>query len=908
MTQRLIATKLSLPKLREGIVGRSRLSARLRLGTQSRLTLVSAPAGFGKTTLLAEWLAARAPGQRAVAWLSLDQTDNEPSSFWSHVIAALEAAAAGIGARIEGLGGQQPGAPFLADMLNQLSALHTEVDLVLDDYHVIDHKEIESGLAFLIEHLPPHIHVVLSTRADPALPLARLRASGELVEVRSADLRFTAEEASAYLNEAMGLGLAAGDVARLEERTEGWIAALQLAVLSIKGRDDASEFIAGFAGSDRYIVDYLLEEVLQRQPEAVRSFLSRTCLLSRLSGSLCDAVTGAGGTGKAMLEALDRQNLFVVRLDDQRQWYRYHHLFADVLMAHLGEAERAELPMLHRRASDWFEASGERGEAIRHALAGADFAHAADLIERALPDMQKNRGEAIIRGWAHTLPAALVRARPVLGIGLVGGMASFGEFEGLEERLREIEQGLAALAEAGRDGTAATGVVVVDESQLPRVPGAIELYRAALAQVRGDVPGLIAHAERVLEVAPADDHLGRAAGSSLLGIGYWSLGELEAAHRWWSEGRSGLQRAGHIADMLGVSVALADIDLVRGRLGEAIRGCEQALALSAAHGGRVLRGTADMHAGLSELYRERNDLPAAHRHLSRSQELGERAGLPQHPYRWRVAAARLRRDEGDLAGADRLLDEAERLYVSDFFPPVRPVAAMRARIWIAQSRLDAALGWQRDSGLGVDDALSYLREFEHITLARLLLAQAEAGQGGGPAGLPGFIDRLLEAAECGGRLGSVIEISILSALARRQVDLEAALGALERALTLAAPEGYSRLFIDEGQPMAALLRVAIKRRIVPGYAGKLLAAFGEPEERPSPHPDLIEALSERELDVLRLLRSDLDGPEIARELGVSLNTLRTHTKNIFEKLDVNNRRSAVRRAEELKLLAGSPRR
>jgi LuxR family maltose regulon positive regulatory protein len=448
---------------------------------------------------------------------------------------------------------------------------------------------------------------------------------------------------------------------------------------------------------------------------------------------------------------------------------------------------------------------------------------------------------------------------------------------------------------------------VVDESQLPMLPGAIELYRAALAQVRGDVPALIRHATRVLELATADGHVGRAAGSSMLGIAYWSQGELEAARLAWTEGKNGLQRAGHIADVLGVSIALADINLVQGHLREAIRICEEALALAAVAGGPVLKGTADMHAGLSALYRERNELEAARRHLAKSQELGERAGLPQHPYRWRVAAAHLKQDEGDLAGAVALLDEAERVYVSDFFPLVRPVAAMRARVWIAEGRLDEARRWQDDSDVGIADDLSYVHEFEHITLARLLLAEEAQGKAGGLVAIVAFLDRLLEAADRGGRNRSVIEILVLIAIAQRHADADAALAALERALALAAPEGFARVFIEAGQPMAALLKLAVKRRIAADYAGRLLTGFGQPEERPPVHPDLIEKLSERELDVLRLLRSDLDGPEIARELGMALNTMRTHTKNIFEKLGVNNRRSAVRRAEELKLLAGGPR-
>jgi len=893
MASPLVATKLFVPTRRTGLVARPRLRERLDHGAKARLTLVSAPAGFGKTTLIAEWLANAS--KRASAWLSLDRTDNDPGTFWSDVIAALQTAAPGVGATMLSSlqSGQQLNEHLLAGLVNDLSAAPVAVHLVLDDYHVIDQPDVHAGITFLVEHLPPQIHIAIATRVDPPFPLARLRAQGELVEVRSADLRFTGEEATAYFNREMHLGLSPRNISALEERTEGWIAALQLAALSMQGREDVTAFVAGFAGNNRYVFDYLVEEVLQRQSEAVRSFLLRTSFLDRLSGPLCDAVTASRGGG-ALLDALHRQNLFLVPLDDRRQWYRYHHLFADVLQAHFVSEGEAELPILHRRASDWYEQNGERPKAIDHALAGADIERAAALIELAIPETSRNRGEAIIRGWARVLPAELVRARPVLGIGLVGGLVSRGEFEGIEDRLRDVERGLATLAQGGAP---AHNLVVIDRDQLPRLPGAIELYRAALAQVRGDIVGVIHHAQRVLDLAPADDDLGRAGGTAFLGIANWSAGNLEAARCAWAEGRDGLQRAGHIADTLGVSIALADITLAQGRLGDAIEACDRALQLAAAQGGPPLRGTADMHAGLSELHRERNDLDAARQHLATSQELGARAGLPQHPYRWRIAAAQLRRDEGDFDGAIVLLDEAERLYISDFFPYVRPVSAIRARMRIAQGRLDEALRWQRERGFTIGDELSYLREYEHITVARLLLAQ---GAGGTEVRL--FLDRLLESAVSGGRMRSVIEISLLQALASRAAgDGAVALVAVERALTIGEPEGYVRLFVDEGEAIASLLRAALKRGITPAYTRRLLAAFGPAERAQPAHADLIEPLSERELDVLRLLRSDLGGLEIARELMISLNTMRSHTKNIYEKLGVTSRRSAVHRADELRL-------
>jgi len=899
MASQLVATKLFVPQLRGNLVERQRLDELLRRGSSARLTLISAPAGFGKTTLVAGWLRTRPPGERAEAWLSLDQTDNEPTAFWAHVIAALHKAMAEAGLPALSIlpPGQHPGDLVLTSIVNELAAVAVEMDLILDDYHVIDHPEIQTGMAFLIEHLPPQAHIVITTRADPALPLARLRARGELVEIRSADLRFTADEAASYLNGMVGLGLTVTDIVTIEDRTEGWIAALQLAALSMRGRTDVSGFVAGFAGTDRYIFDYLLEEVLERQPAAVRGFLLDTCFLDRLSGPLCDAVTERTD-GRAMLDVLQRSNLFLVPLDDRREWYRYHHLFADVLVTQIDAAGRDKLPARHQRASDWYEANGERGEAIRHALAGSHFERAAWLMELAIPATQKSRGEAIIRGWAHLLPPHLVRSRPVLGIGFVGGLMSFGDFESIEPRLRDIEWGLKTIAESG--DSADSGIVFADAAELRRLPGAIELYRAALAQVRGDIPAVILHAQRVQELAPPDDHVGRAAGSSFLGITHWSQGNLEAARLAWTEGRNGLARVGHIPDVLGVSIALADINLAQGRLRATGQILEEALRLAATPDGSVLRGTADIHAGLAAVYRERNDLPSAQMHLAKSQDLGESAGLPQHPYRWRVALAHLLCDQGEFARAAQLMDEAQRLYVSDFFPNVRPVAAMRARVAIVQGRLDEALGWQREAKLGADDELSYLREFQHITLARLMLASAD-GQSDDLV-VRRFLDRLLAAAERGERHGSVIEISMLMAIASRH-DHDAALVPLERALALAAPEGYARLFLSEAGPMEPLLKAAVKRGVCPDYARRLLAALAPRQAAPRRHPDLIEALSERELDVLRLLRTELGGPQIARELMVSENTMRTHTKNIYDKLGVNSRRAAVRRAEELDLLA-----
>jgi len=905
----LLETKLHVPGPRRGLVSRPRLSQRLSRGVESKLTLVSAPAGFGKTTLLAEWLAAAPADGRSVAWLSLDPGDNEPASFWTYLVTALQTTAPTVGARaLSLLQGPQPPAieTILATLLNELGAVPTDVVLVLDDYHVVHAHDISDGMTFLLDHLPPPIHVVIATRADPALPLSRLRARGELVEIRAADLRFTPGEAAAYLNEVMGLDLAARDVAALEGRTEGWIAALQLAALSMQGRDDVAGFIAGFAGDDRYIVDYLVEEVLHRQPEQVRCFLLETSILDRLTGPLCDAVTGQDG-GKAMLEALDRGNLFLVSLDDRRQWYRYHHLFADVLRARLLEERPEQLPELHRRACAWHEEHGDRSEAIRHAMAGGDVARAADLVELAIPATFRDYQGATLRGWLEAFPDELIRTRPVLSVAYAATLLDGGKVEGdVEARLRDAERWLDMTAdERSGPNAPSAAMVVVDEEEFRRLPCSITLYRAAHALAVGDVAGTMTHAQRALDLVGEDDHPGRGSAAGLLGLAAWTSGDLEAAHAWYADSMASLQAAEYLSTVIGCAIVQADIRIAQGRLRDAMRTYERGLQLATQDGAPTLRGAADMHTGMSELFRERDDLETAAQHLLVSRELVEENGLSQNPYRSRVAAARIRQARGDLDGALELLDEAERLYASDFSPDVRPVAAVKARVWIAQGNLSAAWGWAQEHGLTAADELSYLREFEHATLARLLLAQGTRDRADDRiAAAIELTERLLASAEAGGRNGSAIDILVVHALAcHARGDVPGALGSLQRAVALAEPEGYVRAFVDEGSPMVALLKLATKSRSAPQYVRRLLAAGVTVEGRATGGQPLIEPLSERELEVLRLLGSELGGPEIARELTVSLATVRTHTRNIYAKLGVGNRRAAVRRAAELDLLS-----
>lgn len=900
MTAPILATKLFIPPPRPGTVIRRRLLERLDEGLHRKLTLVSAPAGFGKSTLSSEWLARCG---RPVAWLSLDEGDNDPVRFLTYLMAALQTihagslSAAGMGEETFGAfqSGQSPPMELLlTPLLNQVATVPDHFVLALDDYHVIGAEPVDHALAFLLEHLPPQMHVLISTREDPNVPLARLRAARQLVELRAADLRFTPDESAEFLNQVMNLNLSARDIAALDSRTEGWIVGLQLAALSMQGRSDAASFVQAFTGSHRFVLDYLVEEVLQRQSKYTLDFLLQTAILDRLSGPLCDAVT-ARNDGKAMLEALERGNLFVVPLDDQRHWYRYHHLFADVLQSRAREEQPDELPHLHRRASIWYEQNGLSGEAIRHALAAQDYDRAADLIELAWSPMDISMQSATWLGWARALPDTLVRVRPVLSVGYAWALLDSGDLETCLPRLQDAERWLESPSPE---------MVVADEELFRLLPATIATARAYRALALSDIPGAIHYARQALTLTPEQDDIRRIQAMSLLGMSQYANGDLAAADQSLTQFRAYLQEMGGITTTGGITFVLADIKRARGRLHEAAAAYEHALQLAVSQGEPTPAGTADLYRGLGELACERGDLEAAAQHLLTARKLGEQAALTGWSHRRCVSEALLKQVQGDLVGALDLLNEAERLYVRSPLPDVRPIAALRARIWLTQGRVSEALGWARERRLSTDDVLSYLREFEHTTLARVLISQYRyAPEDGAIRKVISFLDRLLPAAEEGDRIGSVIEIRVLQALAyQAQNDISRALESLGHALTLAQPEGYVHLFVDEGQPMMALLRAAARRGIAPNYASQLLAAFREARDSMPAALPVIEPLSDRELEVLRLLGTELTGPEIARELIVSLSTLRTHTQNIYTKLGVNNRRAALLRAEELHLL------
>ena len=929
----ILATKIFAPPLRPEIVPRPRLMQHLNEGLHRKLTLIAAAAGFGKTTLISEWVT---HGRLNVAWLSLDEGDNDLVRFLAYLIAALQTvpkdAAAGnttlLGAVAwDALHASQlvSAEAILTTLLNDIATIPAPVILVLDDYHLIDAPAIDNALTFLLQHLPPKMHLVITTREDPNLPLARLRAQRQLTELRASDLRFTLPEATDFLNQVMSLSLTPQDIATLETRTEGWITGLQLAALalqgtiSLQGQEDATRFIQSFSGSHRFVMDYLVEEVLRQQPDSIQTFLFRTSILTRLCGPLCDAVLrSTPGSGQATLTYLERANLLVIPLDHQREWYRYHHLLADALQTRLLKENPNQVADLHLRASFWYEENTFGPEAIHHALAAQAFERAADLIEPARSVMRGNQFRSTTwLGWARALPDEFIRTRPQMAIGFAWEMLFSGELEAAASRLQDVDRLLAQARRTPKPamtGTASKAAMNEEELQALRALSAIAW--AFHAQARGDVAGTEEHARRALALASEADYYTRGFASSLLGLACLTNGALAAAFTYLVEARANLRGAGNLLFATSVTYILADIRMTQGRLREAIATYEQALHLVTAHGAPLLPGTANLYLGLGELAHEQGHWEAAREYLRQSEEIGQQGALDNWPYSLYLVQAQMKQTQGDLDGALVLLDAAARLYHRNPVPDLRPAAARRARLWLRQGRLADAFAWAHECGLSFTDDLAYRREFEHITLARVLLASYAQNQH--EQTLREAIDlleRLWQAAEAGGRRGSEIEILVLLALAyQAQGNLPLALGRLEMALALAEPEGYVRVFVDEGRPMAELLvQVKAQDGAITAYTQELLKVFTELSGDQStdltagsvPSLDLdppAELLSQREREVLQLVAQGLSNNEIAAQLYLAVDTVKGHNRRIFVKLQVGRRTEAVRRGRELGLL------
>ena len=917
----LLSTKLYLPSPRQELVPRPRLFEKLDKGARGRFTLVSAPAGFGKTTLVSEWASL---GSVPVAWLSLDEGDNDQVHFLLYFIAALQSVRGNVGeTALAVLQSPQPPEiePLLQGLINEIadfpddpptvlersSPLPSDEEyagqgfvLVIDDYHFLDTPQIHNAVVFLIEQLPPQMHLVITTREDPPLPLARWRARNQMTEIRASDLRFSEAEAADFLNQIMGLELTADDIAALESRTEGWIAGLHLAALSLQLHPDRIEFIQSFAGDDRHVADYLIGEVLSRQPEDVQRFLLHSSILERMCGPLCDALMDndeASGGSQGILEHLEQANLFIVPLDNKRRWYRYHHLFADLLRARLRGTHPERIPDLHRLASAWYERNDLITEALGHALAAADFEQAARLAaSNALPMLM--RGEvATVQNWLDALPRQIIRSNPRLCIDQAWVLHLNQRPEAIEPLLQDAERALESVDHAEHASTSSwLGEVFALRAWVKRSQGelaeAIELSHEALERLTEE--HVFALCLNLVSLAGALRYVGDTAQAIQVLTDCIPL----------------CQSAGNYLGVMADTYDLAELWVMQGHLHRAKGVLGDALQWATQQGVQQMPATSMVYIKLGDVLREQNDLQAAEDHLSTGIELseGRLAIVSGQAY---LSMARLKQALGDAATARNALQQAEHAVRGWETPEiVADMAAHRARLCLDQGDLPAAIRWVHSSGIRSNKELPYLHEFELLTLARVLIAQGSTQHDEGTLDeAMELLAQLRQTAGAGERMGLVIEISILQALALSQIPVRGrrqddALAVLEPALELAEPEGYVRMFVDEGEPMARLLYDAAARGIAPDYAGRLLAAFPDvsPAQPKRPPDDMIEPLSARELEVLSLLAEGLTNQEIAAKLHLSLNTVKVHCSNIYGKLGVNSRMQATAKARSLGIL------
>lgn len=882
MVDTILATKLYVPHPPPRSVQRARLIERLDEGSDQHLTLVSAPAGFGKTTAITAWVAGCG---RPVAWLSLDAGDGDPARFMTHLIAALQTIHPQIGQSVlEALVSPQPPRmdAILTVVLNDIVALPERFILVLDDYHVVDARTVDDAVTFLLEHMPPQMHLVISTREDPQLPLARLRARGQMTELRATDLRFSPAEATAFLNDVMGLQLATEDVSALGSRTEGWITGLQLAAISMRGRDDATDFIASFTGSHRFVLDYLVEEVLHQQPAPVQQFLLRTSILDRMCGPLCDALMlDSAMAGRATLEYLEQVNLFVIPLDDERRWYRYHHLFAELLRQRLHESAADDVTDLHARASAWFEEQGLEFEALHHAAAANDLERAERLIEAQGMPLYVRGGAVPVLNWLESLPESALDARPSLLVMFASVLSVVGRLARVEAKLVAAETAIRALAPD-------------DELDQPReLVGRIADLRAMVALMTGDMSQMetiIAQSRRALEYLPTTSLRLRAATIWRLGLAHQRLGRRAPARSAFAESMAASEMSGYLHMNIMATTCLGWMEEFDLQLHQASETFQRVLQLV----GDPPWGVAcEAYVGLARIVYEWNDLDTAWEHGQQSVRLAHQVDASSFVSS-EVFLARLQLARGDVTGAIAALAETERVVRQKGFVFRLPeIATAQVRALLRAGHLGEAERLARDHNLLAGQA-------------RVHLAQ------GDPSAALAVLEQWRQQVEAKEWQDERLRAMLLQALAHHALgDLDAALLPLADALALAEPSGFIRLFLDEGAPMNELLSVALARGIRPDYTGTLQAAFDA--ERPAsdyateapPVPNtqpLIEPLSQRELEVLRLIAAGLSNREICDRLYLALNTVKGHNRVIFSKLQVERRTEAVARARELNLI------
>lgn len=864
----LLTTKLSVPQPRPIRVERNRLVDRLNSGLAGKVTLISAPAGFGKTTLVAEWLSAQ---ERPVAWLSLDETDNDPARFLAYLLAALAQIEPNLGqATRELLQAPQPPelVVLITTLLNEIAKYPGKFILAIDDYHLIETAAIHQLLSFIVEHQPAQVHLVLLAREDPPLPMSRLRARNQVSEIRQVDLRFTPQESADFLNRVMGLDIAEEDVVTLERRTEGWIAGLQLAALSMHGRDDLSEFVQAFSGSNRYVLDYLMEEVFERQPQEVRDFLLKTSILMRLSAPLCDKVTGRSGS-QGLLEGLEQANLFIIPLDQSRAIYRYHRLFAELLRHRLRTLEESIEPSLHRRASHWYQGEGFLMEAIPHALAAEDWDGASELI-RIVSDSVLKRGEVLtLLGWFSQIPEDVLSTDPTMCFEYSWPLMLAGQLESASFYLDQAQRRM------GHD---------------PIMLGQILAAQAYLARLREDYPGLVELSEKALRLLPDSDLSTRGIVTINLGIAYWHSGHMREADRVLAEAYKIANQTGNHYAMVTAMIFQGRVLAVNGRLRDAAKLYRQAIET-----GVQIPSVALAYLDMCALHYEWNELDESAGYLDQAIQISERNFNTEFLVPALMMLARLRSANNDPAGTLKALEQAHQHISSGDVPAslVNRIAATHVQLCLAQEDLEGAQQW---SGQMVADADCHpFYRFMNLTHACLLIAKGERAEAG--AYLTHCYDQAMEA----GWIYGIIATRVLQSLSA--VDSEIAISLLTDALQQARPEGYVRTFVDVGRELVPLLKEVARRGIEPVYVGMILAALKI--SPPTPAADqsaLVEPLSERELEVLHLVIAGLSNREIAKQLIISPGTVKTHVHNLCGKLAVRNRTEAAVRAKELNLV------